>query len=82
MTAKGRLIIPLIIGGKVLPARIILSFCVQFHVLPALRRRQSVQKKYRPPNDYYKFLRELPYATDPQYINKLKRIVNDQRNSK
>lgn len=44
--------------------------------------KKAVQKKYRPPNDYYKFLRELPYATDPQYINKLKRIVNDQRNSK
>lgn len=34
-----------------------------------------VQYKYKPPNDYYKFLEELPYAIDKEYINKLKRIV-------
>lgn len=39
--------------------------------------KDYIQKKYQPPNDYYKFLEELPYATDPQYINKVKRIVND-----
>lgn len=35
-----------------------------------------VQYKYKPPNDYYMFLKELPYAEDKDYINKLKRIVN------
>lgn len=39
-----------------------------------------VQYKYKPPNDYYKFLDNIGYAEDPEYINKLKRIVN--RNDK
>lgn len=37
-----------------------------------------VQYKYKPPNDYYKFLNELPYATDPNYINKVKEIVKQK----
>lgn len=39
-----------------------------------------IQYKYKPPNDYYKFLDNIGYAEDPEYINKLKRIVN--RNDK
>lgn len=39
-----------------------------------------IQYKYKPPNDYYKFLSDIGYAEDPEYINKLKRIVN--RNDK
>ena len=35
-----------------------------------------IQNKYKPPNDYYKFLSDIGYAEDPEYINKLKRIVN------
>lgn len=35
-----------------------------------------IQNKYRPPNDYYKFLSDIGYAEDPEYINKLKIIVN------
>ena len=35
-----------------------------------------VQHRYKPPNDYYKFLSDIGYAEDPEYINKLKRIVN------
>ena len=35
-----------------------------------------IQNKYKPPNDYYKFLLDIGYAEDPEYINKLKRIVN------
>ena len=34
-----------------------------------------VQYKYKPPNDYYQFLKDLPYAEDKDYINKLKNIV-------
>ena len=30
----------------------------------------------KPPKDYYAFLVELPYAMDPLYISKLKKIVN------
>lgn len=47
-----------------------------------------VQYKYKgdsdkPPNDYYKFLSDIGYAKDTQYIQKLKRIVsrNDKRRS-
>lgn len=39
-----------------------------------------VQDRYKPPNDYYKFLSDIGYAEDPDYINKLKGIVN--RNDK
>ena len=35
-----------------------------------------IQDRYKPPNDYYKFLLDIGYAEDPKYINKLKRIVN------
>lgn len=48
-----------------------------------------VQYKYKgdndkPPNDYYRFLSDIGYAEDPHYINKVKRIVeqNDKRRSK
>lgn len=34
-----------------------------------------VQYKYKPPNDYYTFLKELPYAEDKDYITKVKNIV-------
>ena len=42
-----------------------------------------VQYRYKPPNDYYKFLSDIGYAEDPNYINKLKGIVsrNDKRRS-
>lgn len=42
-----------------------------------------VQYRYKPPNDYYKFLSNIGYAEDPNYINKLKGIVsrNDKRRS-
>lgn len=43
-----------------------------------------VQYRYKPPNDYYKFLSDIGYAEDPDYINKLKGIVsrNDKKNLK
>lgn len=43
-----------------------------------------VQYRYKPPNDYYKFLSDIGYAEDPNYINKLKGIVsrNDKKNLK
>lgn len=42
-----------------------------------------VQYRYKPPNDYYRFLSDIGYAEDPDYINKLKVIVsrNDKRRS-
>lgn len=43
-----------------------------------------VQYRYKPPDDYYKFLQDIGYASDPNYINKVKEIVkqNDKRRSK
>lgn len=42
-----------------------------------------IQYRYKPPNDYYKFLQDIGYAKDPDYINKVKEIVkqNDKRRS-
>ena len=34
-----------------------------------------IQYRYKPPNDYYEFLRRIHYASDPRYITKLKQIV-------
>ncbi len=44
--------------------------------------KEWVQKRYRPPENYYSFLKRIRYASDPQYIIKLKQIVkqeNDKR---
>ncbi len=41
-----------------------------------------IQYRYKPPDDYYKFLSNIGYAEDPNYINKLKQIIkinNDKR---
>lgn len=38
--------------------------------------KNSVQYKYKG-GDYYKFLKDLPYAEDPNYIKKLKNITYD-----
>lgn len=44
--------------------------------------KEWIQRRYKPPEDYYAFLKRIGYATDPQYIQKLKIIVkkeNDKR---
>lgn len=38
--------------------------------------KDFIQYKYKPPEDYYKFLQRIGYAEDSNYISKLKRIVN------
>lgn len=38
-----------------------------------------IQYRYIPPNDYYEFLDNIGYAEDPNYINKLKKIVNKSK---
>ena len=42
-----------------------------------------IQRRYKPPNDYYRFLEGINYASDPLYIRKLKQIVkrNEKRRS-
>ena len=46
--------------------------------------KDFIQHRYKPPEDYYKFLQRIGYAEDPNYISKLKGIVNrnDKRRSK
>ena len=45
--------------------------------------KEWIQKRYKPPEDYYRFLQRIGYAKDPRYIHKLKQIVNsnDKRRS-
>ena len=45
--------------------------------------KEWIQKRYKPPEDYYRFLQRIGYAEDPQYVYKLKQIVNsnDKRRS-
>lgn len=38
--------------------------------------KKFIQKYGPPPNDYYKYLQDLGYAEDPNYIIKLKQIVS------
>ena len=38
--------------------------------------KDFIQYKYKPPEDYYKFLQRIGYAEDSNYISKLKGIVN------
>lgn len=40
--------------------------------------KKYIQKYNHSPDDYYKYLDELGYAEDPDYITKLKQIVNKQ----
>lgn len=48
-----------------------------------IKYKEWIQKRYKPPEDYYKFLQRIGYAEDPQYVNKLKSIVrNESRRSK
>lgn len=37
--------------------------------------KMYIQKYSHPPNDYYQYLQDLGYAEDPNYITKLKQIV-------
>lgn len=41
-----------------------------------------VQYKYKPPDNYYSFLERIGYAEDPDYISKVKSIVNRIENDK
>lgn len=37
--------------------------------------KEWIQNRYKPPSNYYEFLRRIHYAEDPTYITKLKQIV-------
>lgn len=40
--------------------------------------KEKIQSRYRPGEDYYKFLERIHYAENPQYTNVLKRIVDGE----
>ena len=40
--------------------------------------KEWIQGKYKHPEDYYYFLQRIGYAGDPEYTNKLKKIVNSK----
>lgn len=37
--------------------------------------KEKIQSRYKPGEDYYKFLKRIHYAEDPNYINLLRSIV-------
>lgn len=41
-----------------------------------------IQRRYKPPEDYYKFLQRINYASDSLYIHKLKAIVKNEENKR
>lgn len=45
-----------------------------------VKYKEWIQHRYKPPNDYYEFLRKIHYAEDPMYITKLKQIVKKHGN--
>lgn len=49
--------------------------------ISVVKYKEWIQKRYKPPEDYYHFLQRIGYAQDPQYINKLKRVVRNESES-
>lgn len=41
--------------------------------------KKWVQKRYNHPENYYKFLSRIKYASDPMYIVKLKQIIKKEK---
>lgn len=39
--------------------------------------KDMIQYRYKPPSNYYKFLKKIHYASDPQYIKKLKKLEDE-----
>lgn len=44
--------------------------------------KEWIQRRYKPPEDYYKFLVRIRYASDPQYIQKLKQIISENNDKR
>lgn len=40
--------------------------------------KEWIQRRYKPPEDYYKFLQRIGYASDSNYVNKLRNIVKNE----
>lgn len=50
-------------------------------IVSVIKYKEWIQKRYKPPEDYYHFLQRIGYASDPQYINKLRNIVKHESKS-
>ena len=63
--------------------KIIVPFCPESE-LSGIAYKDFIQYRYKPSEDYYKFLQRIGYAEDSNYISKLKKVVkkNDTRRSK
>lgn len=44
--------------------------------------KEWIQRRYKPPEDYYRFLQRIHYASDPTYISKLKQIVRKEHDKR
>lgn len=44
--------------------------------------KEWIQRRYKPPEDYYRFLQRIHYASDPTYISKLKQIVKKEHDKR
>lgn len=44
--------------------------------------KEWIQRRYKPPEDYYRFLQRIHYASDPTYILKLKQIVKKEHDKR
>lgn len=49
--------------------------------ISVIKYKEWIQRRYRPPEDYYHFLQRIGYAQDTQYINKLRKIVKYESKS-
>lgn len=50
-------------------------------VMSVIKYKEWIQRRYRPPEDYYHFLERIGYAKDKRYISKLKKIVRYESES-
>lgn len=44
--------------------------------------KEWIQRRYKPPEDYYKFLSRINYASDPNYISTLRHIVKQEHDKR
>lgn len=44
--------------------------------------RDKIQYRYKPPEDYYEFLKRIHYARSPKYVSKLKQIIRQNGKAK
>lgn len=50
--------------------------------LSVIGYKEWIQRRYKPPENYYNFLSRIHYAEDPTYISKLKQIVKKEHDKR